>query len=33
MEIEDGMIVISPVLDVTAIGIFSKGIDLAQFFK
>ncbi|AIS61592.1 MULTISPECIES: hypothetical protein [Listeria] len=33
MEIEDRMIVIAPVLDTTAIGIFSKGIDLAKFFK
>lgn len=33
IEIEDGMVVIAPVLDTTAIGIFSKGIDLAGFFK
>ncbi|PZG37230.1 hypothetical protein C1910_12005 [Listeria ivanovii] len=33
MEIENGMVVIAPVLDTTAIGIFSKGIDLAKFFK
>ncbi|WP_234293029.1 hypothetical protein [Listeria ivanovii] len=33
MEIENGMVVIAPVLDTTAIGIFSKGIELAKFFK
>ncbi|HBM3487120.1 TPA: hypothetical protein LWG51_002266 [Listeria innocua] len=33
IELEDGMVVITPILDVRAIGIFSKGIDLVRLFQ
>ncbi|MBC2074367.1 hypothetical protein [Listeria marthii] len=33
IELEDGMAIIAPILDVRAIGIFSKGIDLVRIFQ
>lgn len=33
IELEDGMVIIAPILDVRAIGIFSKGIDLVRIFQ